>query len=702
MSDITNKDDINNKLSDDGVKKPLKRGKKSKTDKVNPENSGIENSDVVNNTKENETVSEQELLEPAESQELLEPAEPQELLEPAESQELLKSAEPQELLEPAEPQELLKPVEPQELLKPVEPQELLKSVEPQELLESGENTQKIENTVAEITETPDNEDKVVDVTPENVEESAEVVNKEELETSNSKDSNYQVSLIDERILKVRTSTNQSVSIDCNLFIKEEVQSNKIFVHPKAEEEKQEIEVVVKIGDAEPSVEENTEAINEEAAAETAQVKKKPESNYQVSLINENVLRIKISTNKSVSVDCSILDKTSNEEGEETQSNKIFIKPKHGIGKQDVAIFIKIGSEIYKETDNSGAARSSVNKPGTFQQNKLTPNPLVADLIQKFSKPKEPLNDVDIDTLTPEEVLELKIGRKNPWRQNKEFLTRNLYRGFVAANIIAIITMIVFYAFASKKPKEEEVIEQKRLIVMQDLPENLNKLSQSVDDPNKPEPPKEETSTDGSTVTPPIVTPKKIRPPRVNLPLFKKEEKDTNDTAINKELDSLRKKNVTVNNGNTKDTGAVNTSIMADSLLKNLTENEVGLVGRFPPNWKQIDARTINQKDDFLGILLVDTTVKKEETITMNIELDPKGEKFNQFQFKKVFDEDSLRTVYSIDPKQEGKMTFYRFYVANKTDNIFINAYVIQSAFDKYKGEIERVVKSVRIQKPIKK
>ena len=89
-------------------------------------------------------------------------------------------------------------------------------------------------------------------------------------------------------------------------------------------------------------------------------------------------------------------------------------------------------------------------------------------------------------------------------------------------------------------------------------------------------------------------------------------------------------------------------------------------------------------------------------MTMNIELDAKGEKFNQFQFKKVFAEDSLRTVFSLEPKQEGKMTFYRFYVSNKTDNIFINAYVIQSSFEKYKPEIERVVKTVRIEKPEKK
>jgi len=647
MGDIINKDDINNNLSDDGTEEPLKQGSTSESDKPDPENTDIEKvAEIVNNPEETDTGKGQELL------------------------------------------------------KPVEPQGLLEPVEKQELLESGEITP--ENPVEEINATSGTENKPAEESPENAEESAEVISNEDIETSNSKDSNYQVSLIDERILKVRTSTNQSVSIDCNLFIKEEVQSNKIFVHPIAEEVKQEIEVVVKIGDAETPVEENTEEVNDESEAETVTEKKKPESNYQVSLINENVLRIKISTNKSVSVDCSILDKTSNEEGEETQSNKIFIKPKHGIGKQDVAIFIKIGSEIYKDSDVTADTGASSNKQGVFQQNKLTPNPLVADLIQKFSKPKDPINDVDMDKLSPEEVLELKIGRKNPWRQNKEFLARNLYRGFVAANIIAIISMIVFYAIASKKPKEEDIIEQRRLIVMQDLPENLNKLNENVDDPNKPEPPKEENSTDGSSVTPPVITPKKIRPPRVNLPLVKKEDKDTNESSINKELDSLRKKNITSNNGNTKDTGAVNTSIMPDSLLKNLTENEVGLVGRFPPNWKQIDARTINQKDDFLGILLVDTTVKKEETITMNIELDPKGEKFNQFQFKKVFDEDSLRTVYSIDPKEEGKMTFYRFYVASKTDNVFINAYVVQSAFIKYKGEIERVVKTVRIQKPVKK
>ena len=649
MSDIINKDNINNDLRDE--EKPIEQENASEPEKVESVSPAIENTGkAVDNT---------EIIAEAENQPLLEPVEEQPLLELVEEQALLESGESQVLLEP---------------------------VEPQKLLENGDEPHPSDDVSDEV----------------KTEDTEEVISKEEIESANAKDSNYQISLIDERVLRVRTSTNQSVAIDCNLIIKEEVQSNRIFIHAKPEEEKQEIEVYVKIGDDEIPVDTSTALMDgtEISEAEPVAPKKNAESNYQVSLINENVLRIKISTNKSVSVDCSTFDKTSNEEGEETQTNKIFIKPKQGIGKQDVAIFIKIGSEIHKETED--AVIPSAKKPEPLQQNRLTPNPLVADLINKFSKPKVEEKDVDVETLTPEERLELKIGRKNPWKKNKEFLARNLYRGFVSANIIAIVAMIVFYAFASKKPKEEDVVEQRRLIVMQDLPENLNQQNQNVDDPNKPVPPKEDGSTTGSNVTPPVITPKKIKPPKVNLPTFDKTKKDTNDTAIGKELDSLRKKNVTNNNGTGKDTGAVNTSLMPDSLLKTLSANEVGLIGRFPPGWKQIDARTINMKDDFLGILLVDTTVKKEETMTMNIELDAKSEKFNQFQFKKVFDEDSLRTVYSLEPKQEGKMTFYRFYVANKTDNIFINAYVVQSAFEKYKAEIERVVKTVRIQKPEKK
>ncbi len=507
------------------------------------------------------------------------------------------------------------------------------------------------------------------------------------------DSNYQVSLIDESVLRVRTTTNQSVSIDCNVIVKEEIQSNKIFIHPKAEETKQEVEVLVKIGNDEIIDTHTTDDDNTET------IEKKKESNYQVTLISENVLRIKISTNKSVSVDCSLLDKTTKEDGEETQSNKIFIHPKQGIGKQDVEIFVKIGEDALK-SDASGL-KSGLNKSLDNPPLKLTPNPIVADILSRINISKTEVEEVEPAGLTDEERLDLKIGRKNPWRRNKEFLRSNLYKGAVAANIIAIIAMIAFYSAASKKPKDEDIIEQRRLIVMQDLPENLNMQNQNVDDPNKPPDPPKDDGTTGTDIVPPVITPKKIRPPKVNLPKLNNENLSENDSTLNKELDSLRKKNNITGNQNGKtDTGAVNTSLMPDSLLKNLSENEVGLAGRFPPNWKQIDARTINMKDDFKGILLVDTTAKsKEEALNMFIELDAKGEKMTQFQFKRVFDEDSLRTVYALDPKQEGKLTYYRFYVATKTDNVFVNTFVVQSVFEKYKAEIERVVKTIQIRKP---
>lgn len=537
-------------------------------------------------------------------------------------------------------------------------------------------------------ETPEESDETEQQAPDTSDDITENIEQE------TADSNYQITLIDERVLRIRSTTNQSVSIDCNVIQKGESQSNRIYIPSAEEEKKQEVEVFVRIGS-----EENLTGIIPESEESTAAENVKKESNYQISLINENVLRVKISTNKSVSVDSSILDKTNEENGEETQSNKIFIHPRQGISKQDVEIFIKIGDEAAKVEKKE--VKSSDGKTIKFKTPGLTPNPIVADILSRFTKPVPEVQDENLNGLSDEEKLDLRIGRKNPWKKNKEFLRLNLQRGFIAANIIAITAAILFYAFGSGKLKEGEDVVTRRLIVMQDLPENLNQLAQNVDDPNKPP---EEPKTNGETgtnVTIPKITPKRITPPRVNLPKFEPKLTE-NDSALNKELDSLRKANNLTGNTNKNgkgDTTAVNKSIMPDSLLKNLSENEVGLVGKFPPNWKQIDARDLNQTSVFTGVILVDTTVKKEETMTMNIEIDAKGDRFEQFQFKNIFDEDSLRTVYSIEPKTEGKLTYYRFYVATKSDNIFVNTFTIQPMFEKYKDEIERVVKSIRIRKP---
>jgi hypothetical protein len=241
--------------------------------------------------------------------------------------------------------------------------------------------------------------------------------------------------------------------------------------------------------------------------------------------------------------------------------------------------------------------------------------------------------------------------------------------------------------------------------MQDLPEN--QFQQNIEDPNKPKEEIKQESDDGTSTNsiPPII-PKKVKPPHVIGPT--KIKTDTS-TAIDKELDSLRKvnnNNVTNNNGkNSNDTNKRTITSgnypIPDSIMRGLKDNEIGLVGKFPPNWKQIDSREVNQTKDFTGVLLVDTVPdKKAERLTMNVQIDRNNEYWKQFNFKNVFQEDSLKNViYNIEPKQEGDQTYYRFYISGMAFNIYIAAFINNEHFEKHKAEIEQVVRTIRIRKP---
>ncbi|HWQ81054.1 MAG TPA: hypothetical protein VN514_02195 [Ignavibacteria bacterium] len=597
-------------------------------------------------------------------------------------------------------------------------------------VEYDENTKK-DKEPSETLETQGNESEDVnsekteeqqDAAPVNTEDTA-ITDAGEESVQPVTESNYQVSLIDENVLLVKVSTRQSVLVECSVKDKsagkpsEETQSNKIFIHPRTDDLKQEVEVQVTIGSPEKPESVNAEIVPpetesdiEEIKKETTEIKDEPKpqtakaSNYQVTLTDENILRIKIPTKKSVTIESSVKDKSDDSESEETQSNRIFIHPKAGTVRREVEIFIKIGvgeTAVYSQESKTVSAEKDVKRTAGV---KLTPNPIVADLINKFREPKE--EDTIINgNRTPEEILEDRLGKKNPWRLYHNLLQRNMIRGTVSANVLIIIAAIIIFSITPKTVKEDENGEQKRLIVMQDLPENLNQMNQNVDDPNRPPDPPTEDGTTGSDVTTPKITTPKLKAPRITVPKVNTSV-DTNIASLNGELDSLRKKNISGNNGNStgSDTGKINTSLMPDSLLKNLTENEVGLIGKFPPNWKQIDSRSINiNQKEFSGIILVDTTAKKkEEALNMSIQLDSKGDYWKQFQFKNVFAEDSLRTIYSIDPKIEAKLTYYRFYVASKLENVFIAAYVEPSVFEKYKPEIEQVVRTIIISKPQKK
>ncbi|MFA5405436.1 MAG: hypothetical protein WC358_10925, partial [Ignavibacteria bacterium] len=283
-----------------------------------------------------------------------------------------------------------------------------------------------------------------------------------------KKSNYQISLVDENHLRARVLTNKLVSIYCsvkdNYSFAEgsgERHTNKIFVHPK--ENPQEVEIMVSIG-LTPIPEEKTEEVKDNFIKE----KIEKDSNYQISLVDENLLRVIIVTEKSVSVDCSVKDEAVHTDGSnETQANKIFIHSKDK--PQEVEIIVSIGSAVTAlESDIPLKAGEETVTPAS-QKIKLTPNPLVANLIQKFSD-SQAIEDNDISK-TPEEKLEEKLGPKNPWRLYKELMHRNLIVGLIGAVIIYIIFVVTFYSIASKKNNNADVIETPRLIVMQDLPEN---------------------------------------------------------------------------------------------------------------------------------------------------------------------------------------------------------------------------------------
>lgn len=510
-------------------------------------------------------------------------------------------------------------------------------------------------------------------------------------------SNYQISLVDENHLRAKVMTGKLVSVDC--YVKEkylteerlgERQTNKILVHP--DQKPHEIEIMISVG-----IEPPKEGVEIEPGKGLEK-----ESNYQVSLVDENLLRIQIVTEKSVSIDCSVKDKDIQSDiSNETQANKIFIHAKEK--PQDVEIIVAIGSGVQKEMAvPSGYEERTVT--AAAQKNKLTPNPVVANLIQKFSEmPGEYEEDF---SKTPEERLEEKLGPKNPWRLYKEMMQRNLIAGLVGAVLLYAITITSFYSYASKKNENADVIEAPRLIVMQDIAENQFQ-QQNVEDPNKPK--EEEKPSDDGTNTnkvPPIV-PKKIKPPRVIGP--PRHKVDTTSTALDKELDSLRKvsKNLTSNNNGTPDTTNKklngNNNPIPDSLMRELKENEVGLTGNFPTNWQQLDSRAINQTTDFSGVMLVDTLpVKKAERLSMSVQIDKNNEYWKQFNFKNIFAQDSLKNIiYSIEPKEEGSQTYYRFYISGMAYNIFINAFIDTPYFDKHKTEIEQVVRTIKIKKPDK-
>ena len=521
----------------------------------------------------------------------------------------------------------------------------------------------------------------------------------------SESSNYQISLINQNLLKVNVTTKKGVRINSTVTERKtssETQNNEIYLFPKFDNSVQEVSVMISI-DADEKKEEQlrtqTEADNtinqdihetvKETETETSRsAEKLSGSNYQINLINENLLKLKIETKKGVRIDSFSRDKLTSSE---TQSNKIYLHPLSDNGLQVIDIMLEI--------DTAKQEIVTRDEEGNI---KLIPNPEVVDLIQPPSYP------VPYGT---EEIADPLTGFVNPFDALRRLIQRNTSIGIIVAIIMHLAGAGLAYVTISKKSKDAQPEDLSRLIVIQDLPDPKIKL-QDIEDPNKPK----ETIIQGIQDSAKVTNPKKelkprkiVRPPVVSRP--KRDDENTNkdslnEAGVNRMLDSLRR----ITEGTSKDTTSDSTKTdtvksayeIPDSLKNNFNEKDINLAMYFPKNWKLTDQREINKNEtDFKGVLLTDTTAAQSGTMTMFVYLDAENKDYNAEDFKTEFMmNDSLLNAFSKEPKTLAGFTEYRFYIFNKvgTEKLSIRASVRKQFFDQYKNEIEAVVRSIRIKK----
>lgn len=507
--------------------------------------------------------------------------------------------------------------------------------------------------------------------------------------SRVKETNYQISLLSENLLRVQVITKKAVKIISTVkdtITNSETQSNEFYFYPLTEGNLQDAEILIAIDeDAAEKVDDKLPEEKDDSTVEVAPVVNEPKinSNFQINLINENLLKVRINTNKGVRIDSSAKDKKFTKQ---IQSNKIYVKPKLESEKQEVEIIIAITPEVRSTiTDTSDSAEEVV---------KLVPNPEVMDLI----KPPD-YTDYGEDNFEPIP------GYKNPFDALRKLIQKNLTIGIIAAVSLHFVAAAFAYYNIGKKQKDISPEEQARLIVIQDLPDPKIKL-ENIEDPNKPKvevPPVEENPTEPNRE----ITPRRvIRPPAVNRHRVETNEEETADTSsssdINRELDSLRKLVDEIG----EDTTGADTSTASyeipDSLRNSFSENDIGLAMYFPKNWKLTDQREINKNEtEFRGVVITDTTAEQPGTMTLFIFLDTENKDFSSEDFKTDFKMiDTTLTGFVKEPKTIAGFTEYKFYVFNKlgTEKLSLKAQVRKQFFDQYKNEIEAVVRSISIRK----
>ncbi|MBN1633507.1 MAG: hypothetical protein JW917_05005 [Ignavibacteria bacterium] len=271
----------------------------------------------------------------------------------------------------------------------------------------------------------------------------------------------------------------------------------------------------------------------------------PKSNYQISLINENLLRIVVETDKAVGVDCFVKSKKPDEDDlKQTQSNRILVHPKEEGKSQEVEIIVSINKKestekideqvhLFKTRTTEESLTDTTEESGEKQTKKFLIDPSVRDLVVDEAAKKEILEQYKPKTREEYYEEKLKPG-KNKYAINRRIVEKNLKIGMVCSLIVLMFSMSIYSGITMTEETSEEQKTQ-RLIVIQDIPE------MKVDIPLEEK--KEDSGEDKPIVTPRInIRRNPIRTPRIEV--TKKDttlKSDSTEIAKNNEdLDKLRR------------------------------------------------------------------------------------------------------------------------------------------------------------------
>jgi hypothetical protein len=412
-------------------------------------------------------------------------------------------------------------------------------------------------------------------------------------------------------------------------------------------------------------------------------------NYEITLINENLLYIKIVSSKNVSIDCSLKNTFDKQHHlKEKQYNKIEIHPNDDDTEQVIEIYISVGelSEAAAVTD-----KLSIQP---LQKGVFIPNPEVEHLIEK-SKPESKKQK------SPDEILDEKLGPKNPYNINRRTYEKNIKRATAGGLILYFLMIIIFYFLGTKEITEIE--EPHRMVVIQDIIDPTIKTN--IDDPVKPKSEKrKETETENKNADfKRIVKIPKIKRPENKDSITAKlvEQKKIADSLekVNNEKKRIQDSlNLLANkiDTNKKNTGGDKESFTDKDILFSLEYNK-----------ENDTVQYVNKEEYDYPVLL---SSKKKNEYQLMIVLDEKKKylekyksKFTDTTYKFTVNEPSykafrLESSYTDEDNVKVNLLLYYIYMQNNI-NVFCRADIIEKYYttDNIK-KIDDIIKSLKMKK----